>query len=339
MLSRIKNRIVLVMLVCVLLFCSANVMAVCKDNMLDPFTDIDWQGVFPISMGGVELIGTDIDTSPNDMSSPVCSCSSGNNFTVGFSASFWEPARIIETVKDPYCFPSVGAQLESNNTGYGTGNVQEKGVDNMQDVSFQNAHWIIFPVWALLSLFTDMPCIEKSPFDIGYLTEVDPTWSNSLLASSTINPDAYLFANPVAQLADIPDSIAALANYPLDPLFWVMGSQGSAYPLTGSIASGNYTEANFGMAERMIFKLGREGILQDPGINSCGAEITPIWVKTNYRLQIARPVRGSAPQPIARTGLIWASTKNPPGGTGDNSSDNFLWIMFRRVLCCIGISL
>jgi conjugal transfer pilus assembly protein TraU len=340
LLFQTKNRFAFITLALCLLITTANAGAVCKDDILNPITDIDWQGIFPVSIGGIELIGSDIDTAPPNLSSAWCTCTNGGNVTVGFSASFWEPARIIETVKDPYCFPSIGIQLENDSTGYGSGSTTKQTVTKTtQDIAFQNAHWIIFPAWTMLSLFTDMPCLEKSPFDIGYLTEVDPTWANSLLASSTINPDALLFANPIAQLADIPDSVAALANYPLDPLFWVMGSQGSAYPLTGSLSSGNYTEANFGMAERMIFKLGRELILQDPGVSACGPVVTPIWVKTNYRLQIARPVRGSEPQPIGKSGFLWASAKNPPGGAGNNSSDNFLWIMFRRVACCIGISI
>ena len=31
----------------------------------------------------------------------------------GITASLWEPARMIETVKDPYCFPAIGAAAET----------------------------------------------------------------------------------------------------------------------------------------------------------------------------------------------------------------------------------
>ncbi len=338
MLSLKKNRLLLISMVLSTLLIAGNAMAVCKNSIMNPVTDIDWSGVFPVKIGGITLISSDIDTAPDNMTSPVCECTNSSGVTFGFSVSFWEPARLTETVKDPYCFVTIGTQLTNPQAGYLNGNVQKKNMQNMQDISFQQAHWYIFPAWALLNLFTDMPCIEKSPFDPAYLTEVDPTWNSSLLAM-WLNPEALLFANPIAQLADIPDSISTLANYPIDALFWVMGSWGSTYPLSGSITSGNYTEANAGMAARMIFKLGREGMLWDSGVDVCGAQLTPVWVKSNYRLQIDRPVQGDTPQPIGKSGLLWASGKNPPGGSQHNASDNYLWVVFRRVLCCIGVTI
>ena len=331
-----SNRIALIIFVLLLFFASVDAGAQCKDSIINPVTDIDWQGVFPIKLGGITLIGSDIDTSPDNINSPVCVCSRSNGMTFGISASFWEPARLVDTVKDPYCFVPIGTQMSNPDSGF-LGGVNQQKMADMQEMSFQQAHWMIFPVWPILDLFTDLPCIEKNSFDIAYITEIDPTWNNSLMAMF-LNPEALLFANPVAQLAGIPDAIASNANYPLDPVFWEMGSWGSAYPLSGSFSSGNYTEANAGMAARMIYKLSREGLLWDTGLNRCGPTLTPIWVKTNYRLQIVRPVRGSSPQPIGRSGLIWAQAKNPPGGAGSNSSDNFLWLVFRRVLCCIGVT-
>ena len=66
---------------------------------------------------------------------------------------------------------------------------------------------------------------------------------------------------------------------------------------------------------------------------------TPILVKSNYRLQIARPVRGNDCIPIGRPSLLWGAAKNPPFGTGSTSADNFLWSLTRRRVCCVGYSL
>jgi conjugal transfer pilus assembly protein TraU len=153
-----------------------------------------------------------------------------------------------------------------------------------------------------------------------------------------INPEALLFANPASQLSCIPDSTAANLGYPLDSLFWCMGSWGSAYPLTGTIPERDTTTANAGLAARMLFKLSREMLLWDTASNACGPVMAPIWRKSHYRLQIARPVKGNDCIPIGRSALLWGSGKNPPGGAGANAPDNFLWILTRKNKCCIGYS-
>jgi conjugal transfer pilus assembly protein TraU len=62
-------------------------------------------------------------------------------------------------------------------------------------------------------------------------------------------------------------------------------------------------------------------------------------VKSHYRLQIAKPRRGSDCVPVGRPSFIWGATKDPPLGTGSNAPDNFLWVMTRARSCCIGYSL
>jgi conjugal transfer pilus assembly protein TraU len=165
-------------------------------------------------------------------------------------------------------------------------------------------------------------------------------WNDDSL-SFIINPEALLFGNPISQIACIADSVAATVTTPIDPLFWCMGSWGSFYPLTGSMNSSEPLSVNAGLAARMLFKLGRESLMFDTGINQCssGGVITPLLVKSNYRLQIVKPVRGTACNPIGRPSLIWGSAKNPPWGAGTNSPDNFLWSMTRRRVCCVGYGL
>jgi len=195
--------------------------------------------------------------------------------------------------------------------------------------SFSQAHWFIFPVWSMMELLTDFVCVEHSGFDIAYLTEVDPLWNSDMLAF-ILNPEALLFANPIAQFACVADSVASIAGLPTSPLFWCMGSWGSAYPLTGHVGNDNYIEANAAAGARMIFKLGREGLLWDTGIYLCASIPTPIWVKHNYRMQIAKPVRSIGCIPIGRTGHMWSYLKNPPTMAGDN----FIFIIFRKRTCC-----
>ncbi|MFH1674847.1 MAG: TraU family protein [Pseudomonadota bacterium] len=325
-----KAALILTSVLC--LYLSSDAGATCAGLFLNPVTDVDWQCIFPIKIAGIRLFNSNLPDAPDPAMAPICVCPTPIGIPrPGIPIAFWEPARFVETVKDPFCFPSLGfgmtnifdADLGGTNTGMG----------NQESMStFVQAHWFIFPVWTMMELLIDLVCLEHSGFDLAYLTEVDPLWNDDLLAF-IINPEALLFANPVAQLSCVADSAAAAAGLPLAPLFWCMGSWGSAYPLTGHMNDDDYVQANAGAGARMIYKLGREGLLWDVGINLCAATPTPIWVKWNYRMQIAKPIRSISCMPIGRTGLMWAFGKNPALGL-TNSADNFLFIVFRKRACC-----
>lgn len=280
----------------------------------------------------MRLFNSNLPDSPDLATSPVCVCPTPLGIPrPGIPIAFWEPARYVETVKDPFCFPSLGVGMsnlfDANLGGANT------GMSNQEEMStFVQAHWFIFPVWAMMELLIDFICVEHSGFDLAYLTEVDPLWNDDLLAF-IINPEALLFANPAAQLSCAADSVAAAAGLPIPALYWCMGSWGSVYPLTGHLNDDDYVQANAGAGARMIYKIGRQALLWDVGINLCAAVPTPIWVKWNYRMQIAKPVRSSGCMPIGRTGLMWAFGKNPALGSG-NSADNFVFIVFRKRACC-----
>jgi conjugal transfer pilus assembly protein TraU len=338
MLLALKSRTILLIFLLIFGLCLQDVQAVCKNSILNPVTDINWQGIFPVRIGGVTIKGSNdpSDDPPESVGSPVCICGSGVGTKIGIRAGFVEPARLIETVKDPYCFTTLGTQLSNPSQGFLSGeNMTRTSGDNVNINTFQQVHWYIFPVWQMLDLFLDVPCLgEKIGFDIAYMSEIDPTHNNGLL-TSLLNPEALLFANPVSSLACVADSIAANAGYPLDPLFWCMGSWGGTYPLGGSVGVENYIEGNAAIAAKTIYKMGRTMLLWDPGIDYCGKVPTPIWKKSNYKMHLTKPVRDSQVLPIGRSSLIWGHLKNPPYAAGENSSDNFLWILFRKNLCCL----
>jgi len=301
----------------------------CKGTFINPVTDVCWHCMFPMKIAGMEIMSG--PSGPPDMAnSPICVCPFPPPIfiRIGIPVSFWEPARYIETVKDPFCFPGLGFGF-STNTIKGAGSSSTPKSNTEGTSSFQQAHYAIFPIYAMMELFTDFICVEHSGFDMAYITEVDPLWNDDIL-SFIIQPESLLFANPIAQLACVADSIAANVLYPIPFLFWCMGSSGSAYPLTGHIDSPDYVQVNHGIAARMIYKLGREGLLWDPGISLCAAIPSFIWTKWNYRLQIVRPIRGFQCPPIGRSSLVWGIAKNPPIGI----ADNFLFMVFRKRVCC-----
>lgn len=320
-----------ILLVVSILFLYGTSEAVCKNTFFNPVTDINWQGILPIKIGGVTLKKAEDDNPDEKVSSPICVC----GLKIGIRAGFAEPARLVETVKDPYCFPSIGTQLSNPSLGFLGGNSNERvGGETAAAGTFQQVHYYIFPAWAVMDLFLDIPCLEEKSFDIAYISEIDPTHNNGLL-SFILNPEALLFGNPVAQLACIADSVAANSGYPLNPLFWCAGSWGSVYPLSGHASNESFIEGNALLASRMIFKLARTGLLRDTASSYCGAVMLPMWIKSHYRMHLVKPVKDSQVYPIGRSSLIWGRAKNPPFNARGNSSDNFLWLLFRRHTCCL----
>ena len=308
--------------------------AVCTGTFLNPVTDVCWQCMFPMQIGGASY-GNGQENPAGPVNIPVCACAAGANVVIGVSVAFWEQARLVETVKDPYCFPSLGAGMNNPSPGMLAGDSQSpENTDS--NTSFIQDHWYVFPVWSILKLFMDFPCAEQGVFDLAYLSEVDPMWSNDAL-SFIVNPEALLFGNPVTQLSCVADSVAATVGYPIDALFWCFGSWGSAYPLTGTTNESHPINANPLAAARMIFKLSRQGQLWDTAVDQCSSGVlTPFMIKSHYKLQIARPVVGAQCIPIGRPSMIWGSAKNPPMGAGVNSPDNFLWVLARKRICCVG---
>ena len=78
----------------------------CQGKFFNPFTDVCWSCVFPISIGGHAIFKNgqeDIDSSSGN---PFCMCQ--NPPKVGVNFGFWEPIRIVEAVRTPYCFTSLG---------------------------------------------------------------------------------------------------------------------------------------------------------------------------------------------------------------------------------------
>lgn len=303
-------------------------------KFLNPIVDVCFQCVFPIKIGGIPISGGksegSVSTDPQ-VHLPLCICPLPPPLPprVGIPVSFWEPARIVETVKTPFYSPMLGQQLMKSWKGAGT-----HSIDVTETSVFAQAHYFIFPIWTMLEIFTDAVCVEASGFDLAYMTEIDPLWNSDPLAF-IIQPESILFANIAAQMACIADSVSANAGLPLYPMFWCMGSWGSAYPLTGHVNSDNLIQGNAAIAARMIYKLARQLMICDVGINVCGCIPTPIWKKDNYKLQLARPVRTAGSIPIGRSSILWGSFVNPPLNASGNSGDNFLHIIFRKRTCCV----
>jgi conjugal transfer pilus assembly protein TraU len=207
----------------------------------------------------------------------------------------------------------------------------------MNAQSFAQAHDWRFNTWRIMGVMLDSMCVEaNTSFDLFYITETDSMWNDEELGI-VISPEALLFANPVSQLACSIDAMAAIASFPLEVMFWCMGSWGSAYPLTGQIYSANYVQANAGIAARLLYKLSRSIMLWDGANDLCEYQPVLLWEKDHFKMQIVRPVADSSKCfPIGTPGYLWTYNKNISYRTTDgNANDNFVWMIFSKRECCM----
>lgn len=298
----------------------------CPTNGLSTISSVNFSCMFPIRIGGI-VTGGDVENDSEDSDSPVCLCDEGGSIRWGLNVQFWEPARLIDTVSDPFCVMPLGKKISSDKLGQLSGGSDTTGVN---DSYFAQMHVYHFPALAMLDLFTDVQCLERTEFDIAFMSEYSSTWQNDMLAS-IVHPESILFANPVSLLGCVTDAASSNINKPIDSLFWCLGSWSSTvYPLGGSISGGDFLQANAGLASRGIYMMSRLGLMRDSSESACYFTYRPIWKKSSYKLQMLAPVADSNCLTIGKSSMLWGSGKHPPVG-----QDNFMFMMFRKMKCCI----
>jgi conjugal transfer pilus assembly protein TraU len=336
-LPRLRRRIVATLVVLASLAGLATPVAAgptCHGQFMNPITDICWSCMFPLTLGSATLV-SDGQPDISNPSSPVCFCS--NPPRIGVAIGFWEPVRLVDVTRTPFCMVGLGGL--AIDPGIEVPRGAQVGHDSQTRNSFYQVHWYANPILSWLEVLLDFPCLEKGPLDLAYLTEVDPLWADDELAA-ILNPEAVLFANVVAKAACAADCVAASAGMPLASLFWCAGCQGSIYPMTGHVSAHvGDVQASVLLAERMTAKMHRQLTTFD-GAGSqglCGYYPLPIMDKTHYKLQMVYPVPATAKeggqccQPYGRTTMIWGSGKAYPV-----SGEDFAYQIFRKRNCCAG---
>ena len=77
----------------------------CHGRFMNPITDICWSCVFPLTIGSATLFSDGQDDIGNP-STPVCYCS--NPPRIGVSIGFWEPVRLVDVTRTPFCMVGLG---------------------------------------------------------------------------------------------------------------------------------------------------------------------------------------------------------------------------------------
>lgn len=314
----------------------------CKGRFVNPITDICWSCLLPISIGPLR-VGAGVEPKKRDTrnpSSPLCACNIGKSPipVPGISLGFWEPVRMIDITRTPYCMTSIGglqlgsvdhSKVSSYNRSYGK---------KISHNSFYHLHYYIYPLVYWLELITDLACLERSSFDLAYLSELDPAWNDHKL-QTLLNPESFLFGNPEAQAACSIDCVAATVDKPKDELFWCSGCWGNLYPFSGANADhiGGVQSSSL-YASRIIAKMHRIGAAYETSTNDssingkiCRKSISLRPKKSQYKLQMVypRPTTDIGCWPLGLSDIAYSAFREYPYDGQDWS-----YLVWQKKNCC-----
>ena len=338
--DRLKYIKPLLQVITIILTLASNVEKVrsepCVGKFVNPITDICWSCIFPIKIGNIPLYSGGREDTNNPSTIP-CLCMKdvgGVKLPVpGIPISFWEPARLADVTRTPYCMVSLGGfQLMKSAKKHGS--VARKSNNEALKHSFYHVHWYIYPLIYWLELLTDFVCLEQTSIDVAYLSEFDPLWNNDEL-NAILNPEAILFGNPIAQLACSADCMMATSGFSSDNLFWCAGCDGGLYPFGGFIENHvGGVQASSLIVERVIARLHRVGLAWDTVSNVCKKQLAVKVKKTQYKLQMTFPIPNSTGgmccNPFGRLSAIWGAGREIPG-----NGEDFGYLVWRKKYCCI----
>lgn len=269
--------------------------------------------VLPIKIMGISIVPSmGGEDAPDFTKGIFCKCF--DPFPrIGIPISYWEPHSTIDVSNIPNCSPTLGMPIPIDIVAGSS--FQEINKQNKQNAESYQIIYIRNPIFEYLEIFTDVICGNPSnKMDIGYISSIDPLWQNDMW-SSVINPDAFLFANPIAQFACIADATTAQFGYPLDPLYWCLGSWNQTFPLTKATSGVSSPEAAMSIAAKTLFKLHRQlmlwGSIGEAGL--CGEYPMPIMRKSQYNMYSVYPIMTHPIRtPIGRTGFLWSWGQDVP---------------------------
>lgn len=302
----------------------------CEGRFVNPITDICWRCIFPLSLGSV-LVGKGEPPDTPNPGNPLQYCPAPPPvfIRIGLAIGYWEPVAMTDVSRSPGCMVNLGGfSINLGKTSVGTAKKDDKQVNG----GFYHVHWYKYPLTYWLNIITSAGCLEGGDMDIAYLSELDPSWVDSSLAT-ILNPEAALFANPIAQGACAADAIASAFGLPLDPLFWCAGSQGSMYPFSGWVSNeSSPLQSSVLLSERMAYKLHRQGqIMETVGEDTavCYEYPSPIIPKGRWRYQMVNmyPETNNC-HPIGASTQLWGVTHNTP-----QSKKNFGYLFWRKRNC------
>ncbi len=336
----IKRILAIGIIITIIMPVTSSAKGTCQGRFVNPISDICWSCLMPISIGGFTIGkgGRPKKRDTKNPKSPLCMCTKGNIPTPGVSIGFWEPTRLVDITRTPFCMTNLGGldlggdrrKVSSYSRGYGKFHSHK---------SFYHVHYYIYPLIYWLELITDFVCLEKSTFDVAYVSELDVTWNDEKL-QTLLHPESLLFGNPIAQAACIVDCASATVNMPRDSLFWCSGCWGNIYPFSGANADhvGGVQNSSL-LTTRIIAKMHRLGLAKETSTNSskingklCTKSMAMKIKKSQYKIQMVNPKSTSSGigcWPLGLSDMIYSSFKEYP-----MDGQDFGYLIWRKINCC-----
>lgn len=300
----------------------------CKGRFVNPITDVCWECLFPMTLGSTVLYDSGVAKDTKNPGSPACICQ--NPVRVGIIGGFWEPARLIDVSHEPYCFVNMGGMkidvgLERN---MGT-----RSKASSSKISRWYMHYYMYPLLYWLELFTDFVCLEKTSFDVAYISELDPQGLDDDLAM-IIHPEAFLYNNVLAQSACSADCLSSNVSLPRNALHWCSGCQGSMYPMNGNVtAQIGGVQGSVNVAEKLVYKMHRLGLAEETAADNmadtCQVRTALMMKKSTYRYQMINPSPDKC-QSFGKSTMFFEANKEMP-----YIGEDFGYLIWRKRNCCI----
>lgn len=333
-------RYITVLIIAIIIPTQVMANATCHGRFVNPISDVCWSCLMPISIGGFN-IGNGQSPKKRDTknpASPLCLCTKENIPVPGISIGFWEPVRLVDVTRTPFCMVNLGGvslgqdlrKVSSYARGYGKHHSHR---------SFYHVHYYIYPLIYWLELITDFICLEKATFDVAYMSEYDVTWNDEKL-QTLLNPESFLFGNPLAQAACSIDCAASTVSLPRDEMFWCAGCLGNIYPFSGANADHvGGIQASSLYTTRIIAKMHRLGLAQETSTNDssvngklCRKSRAMKIKKSQYKLQMVNPMTTSSGigcWPIGLSDMLYSAFKEYP-----YDGQDFGYLIWRKKNCC-----
>lgn len=342
---RINKTLSLTLLLLILVMQSIiELEAKCHGRFVNPISDICWSCIMPISIGKAATFGKGSIPKKRDRNNPytpVCMCTKNNIPTPGITIGFWEPVRLVDVTREPYCMVNLGGvSLGSDPGGRGGFKKHSRTGSSRSHYSFYHVHYYAYPLIYWLEIITDFACLEPGSFDLAYMSEFDVTWDDEKL-QILLNPEALLFANPIAQASCAIDCAAATLSMPIDSMFWCAGCLGNIYPFSGANADhmGGVQNSSL-LTYRILAKMHRVGLAKatattDASIDGaiCRKRTSFLIPKSQYKLQMVYPrtsSKGLGCWPIGLSDMLYSSFKEYP-----NDGSDWGYLIWRKTNCCL----
>jgi conjugal transfer pilus assembly protein TraU len=350
-------------------FAAADTQNISAEKLLCPdadfwgekmLTGVCWSCLFPVRLLGFTILDLDHDLPDGATTQAFCACDGkGGIPAYGITGGAWLPARLIEVVRKPYCSPIMGGT--SFNTGVRLWGGHKETEGDGTDKTFYNYHFWAFPLYAMMDLFVQNNCNAGGfrNLDMMYLSELDPTWNVDELAFF-MNPEAVVFANPLAVAACMVDCATATVTMPSTSLFWCAGCWGNLYPFTGNIASDSSAPRDTSLlTARVLAGLHRRGLSHktygDDAL--CSGQIYPMIPKQQYKLSTLFPLAEAKPEKqmvtstdihgvtttaeqvisgkncchwIGESTFKWGEWRTIPG-----TGEDYVFLIWRYTECCL----